>query len=99
MRYPWGETMQPKVANDGGTTTTPVDAFPDGRSPFGLCDMSGNVWHDRFVQMGLGKGERSARPTEYHVKLFLMSASEDRKSTIGFRCVKDVVQTAASPSR
>jgi formylglycine-generating enzyme required for sulfatase activity len=128
-RYPWGETMQPELANDGGTTTTPVDAFPKGRSAFGLSDMSGNVWQwtesqrddgnryallrggsfyqvggsawyfDRFVQMGLGKGERSARPTEYHVKLFLMSASEDRKSTIGFRCVKDVAQPDSESSQ
>ena len=122
LRYPWGNQWKPGLANDRGAGTTAVDAFPAGRSPFGLFDMSGNVWQwneserddgnryallrggsfyqvggsgwyfDRFVQFGLGQGEWSARPTNYHAKLFLMSPSVDRKATIGFRCVKDVVE-------
>jgi formylglycine-generating enzyme required for sulfatase activity len=44
-RYPWGETFEPGRCNDGETgTTTPVKAFPRGRSPFGCYDMCGNVW-------------------------------------------------------
>ncbi|MCE9554179.1 MAG: formylglycine-generating enzyme family protein [Planctomycetes bacterium] len=44
-RYPWGNAMQPDCANDGKTSgTTPVKAFPKGRSPFGCYDMCGNVW-------------------------------------------------------
>jgi formylglycine-generating enzyme required for sulfatase activity len=52
--------------------------------------VEGSGWYfDRFTQMGLGLGEWSARPLGYHVKMFLMSPGMDRKSTIGFRCVKD----------
>ena len=44
LRYPWGNRWQADSANDGGRATTPIDAFPQGKSPFGLYDMSGNVW-------------------------------------------------------
>lgn len=45
LRYPWGNTMQPGRCNDGKNDgTTPVDAFPEGRSPFGLLDLCGNTW-------------------------------------------------------
>jgi formylglycine-generating enzyme required for sulfatase activity len=43
--YPWGDAMQPGRCNDGKSGgTTPVKAFPPGRSPFGCYDMCGNVW-------------------------------------------------------
>jgi serine/threonine-protein kinase len=46
-RYPWGRAEPtPLRANydnrEGGTT--PVGAYPEGASPYGLLDMSGNVW-------------------------------------------------------
>jgi serine/threonine-protein kinase len=46
--YPWGEDwVAGKYCNSseakiGGTT--PVDDYPDGVSPYGVWDMSGNVW-------------------------------------------------------
>jgi formylglycine-generating enzyme required for sulfatase activity len=46
--YPWGEDWVPgKYCNSmeakfGGTTS--VDEFPEGASPYGILDMSGNVW-------------------------------------------------------
>lgn len=44
-KYPWGNEMLDGRCNDGRTGgTTPVTAFPAGRSPFGLYDMCGNVW-------------------------------------------------------
>lgn len=44
-RYPWGETVEQGRCNDGASgDTTPVDAFPNGRSAFGCFDMCGNVW-------------------------------------------------------
>ena len=43
--YPWGNEMLPDRCNDGQSGgTTPVTAFPLGRSPFGGYDMCGNVW-------------------------------------------------------
>ncbi|MCC6860418.1 MAG: SUMF1/EgtB/PvdO family nonheme iron enzyme [Bryobacterales bacterium] len=45
LRYPWGNEMKPGVCNAGETGgTTPVTAFPGGRSPFGCYDMCGNTW-------------------------------------------------------
>jgi len=44
-RYPWGNELLPGRCNGGETgSTTPVKAFPDGRSPFGIYDLCGNVW-------------------------------------------------------
>jgi len=46
--YPWGDNpVTPERANYsscGYGGTTPVDTFPLGISPYGLCDMAGNVW-------------------------------------------------------
>jgi formylglycine-generating enzyme required for sulfatase activity len=45
LRYPWGNALRTGVCNAGQTgTSTPVNAFPDGRSPFGCYDMCGNTW-------------------------------------------------------
>ena len=45
LRYPWGNEFKPGLCNDGSTrATTPVKAFPAGRSPFEGYDMCGNVW-------------------------------------------------------
>jgi formylglycine-generating enzyme required for sulfatase activity len=45
FRYPWGNQDDPARRNGGQTGgTTPVTAFPEGRSPFGLYDCCGNVW-------------------------------------------------------
>jgi hypothetical protein len=43
--YPWGAQLEKgkyNEATDG--TTTPVRAFPQGRSPYGIWDMCGNTW-------------------------------------------------------
>jgi len=42
--YPWGNEPTRDRANYGGTTTTPVGSFDCPECPFGLFDMSGNVW-------------------------------------------------------
>jgi len=45
LKYPWGNEMLPNRCNGGESGgTTPVKMFPEGRSPFGLFDMCGNVW-------------------------------------------------------
>jgi formylglycine-generating enzyme required for sulfatase activity len=43
LRYPWGDRMEAGTCNWEDATTS-VRAFPDGRSPFGCYDMSGNTW-------------------------------------------------------
>jgi formylglycine-generating enzyme required for sulfatase activity len=55
--YPWGSQWNPEHCNNrqrgqGDTMldriyigeTTPVGAYPEGASPYGLLDMAGNVW-------------------------------------------------------
>jgi formylglycine-generating enzyme required for sulfatase activity len=45
--YPWGSEWNPERCNsrEGGQgDTTPVDAYPEGASPYGSLDMAGNVW-------------------------------------------------------
>ena len=45
-KYPWGNEWETGRCNDGQSgTTTPVNAFPSGKSPSGCQDMCGNVWH------------------------------------------------------
>ena len=44
--YPWGDAFDPALANTaecGLLDSSPVGVFLGGESPFGLCDMGGNV--------------------------------------------------------
>jgi iron(II)-dependent oxidoreductase len=46
-KYPWGNAApNAKLALFGApyNSSAPVDAFPDGASPYGILDMAGNQW-------------------------------------------------------
>jgi formylglycine-generating enzyme required for sulfatase activity len=46
-KYPWGEKFDKKLCNSLESKighTTPVGAYPGGKSPYGCLDMAGNVW-------------------------------------------------------
>jgi formylglycine-generating enzyme required for sulfatase activity len=43
-RYPWGPEANRSRANYEGSATTPVGFFACPECPYGLSDMSGNVW-------------------------------------------------------
>jgi len=46
-RFPWGDHFQASRCNGapgGREDTAPVGSYPAGASPYGLLDMSGNVW-------------------------------------------------------
>ncbi len=42
--YPWGNEPRRDRANYGGRSTAPVGSFECPECPYGLLDMSGNVW-------------------------------------------------------
>lgn len=46
-RYPWGRTDPRNTHANfgrGREGTTPVGAYPEGASPYGILDLAGNVW-------------------------------------------------------
>jgi formylglycine-generating enzyme required for sulfatase activity len=72
--YPWGNDKDPARANVGSGRLLPVSALPNGASPYGALNMSGNVWElvDEVSPPGEGamaefttlfKGLRRAPPT------------------------------------
>lgn len=94
--YPWGDQAPtPALCNFDrhAGRTTPVGSYsPQGDSPFGCADMSGNVWEWTASQEGESgrvlRGGGWSHPAEY-VRLALRSIHdpEERYDTDGFRCV------------
>ncbi|MBN1873929.1 MAG: SUMF1/EgtB/PvdO family nonheme iron enzyme, partial [Anaerolineae bacterium] len=64
LKYAWGKDWQDDCANvksmDLGQTT-PVGMFPHGASPYGVLEMSGNVWEWTRSRWG----ERSVMQPDY----------------------------------
>ena len=44
LKYPWGNEWAASKATFYTNATAPVNAHPEGASPFGVMDMAGNVW-------------------------------------------------------
>jgi len=96
--YPWGEGLDGTRANycdsncvyrfkdyqqsDAYPESSPVGSYPDGASPYGALDMSGNIWE--FVSSGNIRGGSWADNL-----LALVISHWETKSggvNIGFRC-------------
>lgn len=43
-KWPWGNAFEASYCNGSGSGTTPVDCYPENKSPFGCIDMCGNVY-------------------------------------------------------
>jgi len=43
LTWPWGNSFDPALSAASARDTQAVDSFPDGRSPFGVFNMAGNV--------------------------------------------------------
>ena len=53
--WPWGNQKRYEYCNVHGTQLAPVNAYPQGVSPFGLYNMCGNVWE--FVSERIHDGD------------------------------------------
>ncbi|GJL65125.1 MAG: hypothetical protein NPIRA05_00960 [Nitrospirales bacterium] len=98
--YPWGNEFDSfKCSCNKWTwliaTTTSVDKYPEGKSPYGCYDMAGNVWEwcaSWYDQTG---GHRVIRGGSWHHEGALRSSSRSwlkpdaRDDLTGFRLAQD----------
>jgi hypothetical protein len=101
-KYPWGETypdctltvMNNSVAGCGTYSTFPVGSKPEGASPYGIMDMSGNV--SELIENGMvaggsyGDGRNADGPDRFR-SYNQFSAYEPNSIYVGFRCASDTL--------
>lgn len=70
--YPWGNVFEPQRCNARSKGVTSIDQFPEGASPFGVLDMTGNVlewcltnWRDGSASVLKGS-QRVLRGGSWH---------------------------------
>lgn len=101
--FPWGDGWDPTRLNShdrGPFDTTPVGAYPDGASPFGLLDPAGNVFEwtgdprpgsdgARYMVKGAGswddRGCGVCRPASRHSR-----PADLKHILLGFRLVREL---------
>lgn len=107
-RYPWGNEFAGghcNTAEAGVGFTTPVTQFSNGASPYGVLDMSGNVWEWTSTDWYIGNDIASAKVEAPIIRGGAYSSGQDdasvltrnymlpslRNPSLGFR----IVQTLA----
>ena len=95
--FPWGDRWNPDYLNSGGRfgSTTPVDRFPQGKSPYGVYDMAGNLfewtatpWEEKsFTLKGCSWDDLpgACRAAMRHGR-----PPESKHILIGFRCASEL---------
>ena len=98
LRYPWGQEYDPAACNgvdSGVDDTVPVGAYPNGQSPYGCLNMTGNV--QEWTTSDAPDGKKVLKGGCYKQEArFLMPAFEgwgrvevEKNPTTGFRLAKD----------
>lgn len=93
--YPWGSRLTPAKCNvreSGIRTTTPVDRYQSGVSPYGVYDLCGNTWEWCDDETAAGrrelKGSAFTSPFVRCTPSNFNDASADMcDDDTGFRCV------------
>lgn len=96
--YPWGDSYDATCCNSadsGRAEPLPVDSLPEGQSPFGCLQMSGNVWEWTASWYDPGKTERVVRGGSYRegkraCRCYYREGIDPRysKPDLGFRCAR-----------
>ena len=95
--YPWGNEFEKDKSNtslSGIVETTKVGTYKEGKSPFGLYDMAGNVWE--WTSSGYENNKMSVKGGSWGIshqfaKTFARSGydQDTRINNLGFRCARD----------
>ncbi len=97
-KYPWGDNFDQTLCNtaeSGIGTTTPVQQYLGGKSPYGCFDMAGNVWewtntrYDEAKNLKIIRGgswDDASEIARCAYRLGYFPAL--RLDTLGFRCAR-----------
>lgn len=103
--YPWGETADPAKAKtiESGPDTVTTASYPNSASPFGLLNVSGNVWEWTADASGdeapLRGGSWRQRIIDSRAWSRIIADRNTRRDDIGFRCAVDFTEEVWTAKR